>query len=171
MPPKRAGKSKKKPKPPPPVVFYISTIEEFSEKVEKYEGCCLVATVATHCSMCSTTVVPYLENLNTSRPAALAALNIVVINVDTESAELCKSLQFGAIPTFFSYSYGKLMHTFSGNNMDKALLIAKIAAQQAELDKAEAAAAAKELVNAAGGTAPDGAAGVADAAPAPAAVE
>ncbi|CCD15740.1 unnamed protein product [Trypanosoma congolense IL3000] len=139
MPPrKRSLTKKKKPQAPPPSVLHVTTLEEFNEKVLQHQGCALVAVVAAFCNICMATVLPYLENLNASRPPALAALNIVVITVSRKTEELCASLEFGAIPTFLSYSYGVRLHSFCGNNMEKALLIAKHAAQQAELDTASA---------------------------------
>ncbi|KEG08322.1 hypothetical protein DQ04_07451010 [Trypanosoma grayi] len=143
MPAKKRSVSKKKkaPPPPPPVVLYASNQEEFDAVVLNHQGSSLVAVLAPFCNLCSRTVMPYLEKLNAERPSALAALNIVVVNASDELAALCQSLEVVAVPSFFAYSYGKQLHSFAGDNVEKVLLIARLAAQQAEVDKKEAAAA------------------------------
>ncbi|ORC92142.1 uncharacterized protein TM35_000043560 [Trypanosoma theileri] len=141
MPPKRRSSSKKKATPPPPpVILYATKKDEFESLVLQFRGSCLVAVVTPFCNRCSRTVMPFLEKLNAERPPLLATQNIVVITAGEESAELCRSLEVVSVPFFFAYSYGKKIHAFSGDNVEKALLIAKIAAQQAEVDAKEAAA-------------------------------
>ncbi|KAG8348251.1 putative Thioredoxin [Trypanosoma vivax] len=151
MPAKKRVSKKSAPPPPPPVVLHASTLEEFGTTVERHEGPCLVAVVTSFCNYCAATVLPYLENLNSTRTPAMSKLNIVVIEASTQSSELCKSLGVKAIPTFFCYSYGKQVLSFQGDNVNKALLLAKIAIQRAEEDKialdAAAAAAAAAAAN------------------------
>ncbi|PBJ73217.1 hypothetical protein BCY84_14046 [Trypanosoma cruzi cruzi] len=149
---KSKSKSKKAPPPPPPVILYASNHEEFGAVVLQHNGGCLVAVVTPFCNRCSRTIMPYLEKLNSERPSLLSTLNIVVVNAGDETGDLCRSLEVVAIPTFFAYSYGKQIHAFSGDNVEKILLLAKLAAQQAEEDKkameeaaAAAAAAAAEV--------------------------
>ncbi|RNF02278.1 hypothetical protein TraAM80_06509 [Trypanosoma rangeli] len=132
------SKSKKKAPPPPPVVLYATKLEEFGALVLQHKGACLVAVLTSFCSRCTRTVMPFLEKLNLERPGVLSALNIVVINASDESAELCQSLEVVSVPTFFAYSYGKRLNVFSGDNVEKALLLAKLAAQKAEEDMKEA---------------------------------
>ncbi|RNF01681.1 uncharacterized protein Tco025E_08528 [Trypanosoma conorhini] len=160
--PRSKSKLKKGPPPPPPVILYATNKEDFEAAVLQYKGACLVAVVTPFCSRCTRTVMPYLEKLNSERPSLLSALNIVVINASDESVELCRSLELVAVPTFFAYSYGKQLTGFLGDNVEKALLLAKLAAQQAEEDAKEAMKEEAAAVAAEAGTAPVAAPGTAE---------
>lgn len=76
--------------------------------------------------------MPFLTKLNNDRPDMLQKINIVVLIANSQTEELCQQLSINTIPYFASYSYGKLIESFSGDNVQKALLIAKIAAQAAK---------------------------------------
>lgn len=63
--------------------------------------------------------------------------------------DICAELKVTSLPLFYAYAYGEQVFSFAGSNMEKALAIAKMAAQVAEqkaaaLAEAAAAAAAAE---------------------------
>lgn len=140
----KGGKNKgKSSPPPPPLVLRIRSKEDFATHITNYHGVSLLAVVTPHCKEGVDVVVPYMEKLNEERQPPLNNANFVVMYTDEETAELCKSMEVHATPAFLAYSFGTLIEHFSGANLDKAILIGKMASQVAQEEEARLAAEAK----------------------------
>lgn len=139
----KGGKNRRKTSLPPPIVLRIRSKDDFGTHITNYPGMALLAVVTPHCNEGVKVVVPFMEKLNEERQPPLNGANIVVMYTDEETKELCKSLEVHATPAFFAYSFGALIESFAGSNLDKALLIAKIAAQTAQEEEARLAAESK----------------------------
>lgn len=138
----KKGKSKAPP-PPPPLVLRVSSSEDFEQYITQFRGSALLAIVTPHCNRGTESVVPFMEKLNEERIPLLKDMNIVVMYTDERTKKLCQELDVHSTPAFLAYSYGKLVESFSGANLEKAELIAKIVAQAAEEETARLAAEAK----------------------------
>lgn len=141
------SKSKKgknnEPPPPPPTIIGIKSREDFETFVQKHKGSALVAVVTTLCPISTNTIIPFLEKLNDERPAALESTNIIVLYANDDTADLCRELEVVTVPFFVSYSYGSVVQKFAGDNTEKVLLIAKLAAAAAEAEAARLEEVAK----------------------------
>lgn len=138
----KKGKRKASP-PPPPIVLRVRSQEDFENHILNHRGSALLAIVTAHCKIGVESIVPFMEKLNDDRPPIMKDTNLVVMYTDEETRELCQSLEVNATPAFKSYSYGNQIESFAGDNVEKALLIGKMACQAAQEEEARLMAEAK----------------------------
>lgn len=140
----KAGKNKGKGSPPPPLlVLRVRSRDDFVSHITDFRGVALLAVVTPHCKEGIELVIPYMEKLNEERQPPLNNANFVVMYTDEETREICKTLEVHATPAFFAYSFGTLVESFAGTNLEKVLLIGKIASQVAQGEEARLVAEAK----------------------------
>lgn len=138
----KKGKRKASP-PPPPIVLRVHNQADFDLHISNHKGSALLAIVTPHCKVGVESVVTFMEKLNEERPPLMKDTNLVVMYTDDETKDICQALQINATPAFKSYSYGTLIESFAGDNLEKALLIGKMACQAAQEEDARLAAEAK----------------------------
>ncbi|CCW62158.1 unnamed protein product [Phytomonas sp. EM1] len=134
---KKRRKSKRGPLPIPPTLIPVETVDDMEIHVYKHEGASILSVVSPLCSISTDSVIPFLENLNVKRPPALKETNLLVLYATEETTAVCRHLGVKAIPSFFSYHFGELKEFFTGDNMDKFLLLAKRAEEVALARKLE----------------------------------
>ncbi|CAD2216707.1 hypothetical protein ADEAN_000417800 [Angomonas deanei] len=129
----------------PPTLIRLFNEEDFEKYVVSLKGSALVAVVSPINATTCSAVLSGLEQLNSNRGPALAETNLCVVFANKDSAALCERLQVSTSPYFESFSYGNSVFKFSGDSMEKAVLIATHASQAAV---EEGARLAQEAANA-----------------------
>lgn len=137
-------KKVKAPPPPPPIPRRIHTREDLDNYVLNHQGSALLVVITPLCTTCTNIVIPFVEQLNGNRPAALKETNLAVLYAGDDTSDMCLELEVKSAPHFRAYSYGTLVHAFSGDNLDKVMLLVKMAAQAAVAEAARLADIAKK---------------------------
>lgn len=109
-------------------IIHVTTPEDFKTRIQVHEKVTAVLFMSTDCPFSVKDAVPTFESMAVD-PELEHGVVFVQVNV-TQCPAVAHEARVFALPAFHFFSNGRVLESFSGNNSEKAKLMARNAIQR-----------------------------------------